>query len=364
LFFKDENMREITIAQDNRLTTSRYELSLIEKRVFYYIIKEVRRLYISPEGGRRDLFDNLLLKIKISDLAKGINNEENKKETRKALISLRSRDFEYENPDDDDDWFICGFIDWAKIKKGVAEIQISSVLMPFIVELAGSYTPYSLNVAMSLKSKWSQRMYELCQKWHGSDGFRIRVDDLRVSFGLEKKYKMYASLNEYVLQVAKRELKALYDINQSDVYFEFSEERNGRTVETLRFKLFRKNTMNVKTTHDMLLELIPVFRTLYKPENMPKNDIFVNNVLIQLQKFPELIEPLNKRVKEILADGIKEDTPKYIRYILNEDILSHDPKPAKSEKVPKNAKKEVISEDSKQITLLDQIAEMAKSKTV
>jgi hypothetical protein len=29
-------MTEITIAQDNRLTTARYELSLIEKRVFYF----------------------------------------------------------------------------------------------------------------------------------------------------------------------------------------------------------------------------------------------------------------------------------------------------------------------------------------
>jgi plasmid replication initiation protein len=357
-------MREITIAQDNRLTTSRYELSLIEKRVFYYIIKEVRRLYISPEGGRRDLFDNLLLKMKITDLAKGINNEENRKETRKALISLRSRDFEYENPDDDDDWFICGFIDWAKIKKGVAEVQISNVLMPFLVELAGSYTPYSLSVAMSLKSKWSQRMYELCQKWHGADGFRIRVDDLRSSFGLESKYKMYASLNEYVLQVARKELKALYDLGQCDVYFEFSEERNGRTVETLRFKLFRKNTMNVKTTHDMLLELIPVFRSLYDTDKMPKNDAFVNNVLIQLQKYPDLIEPLNKRIKEILSGGIKEDTPKYIRFILNEDVLAHDPKPVKIEIVPKNTKKEPSNDDPKQINILDQIEEMAKSKTI
>jgi hypothetical protein len=33
-------MKEIVIAQDNRLTTSRYELTLIEKRIFYYIIKE------------------------------------------------------------------------------------------------------------------------------------------------------------------------------------------------------------------------------------------------------------------------------------------------------------------------------------
>jgi hypothetical protein len=58
-----------------------------------------------------------------------------------------------------------------------------------------------------------------------------------------------------VLQVAKRELKELYDLGQCDVYFEFR-ERKGRTVEMLRFKLFLKNAMNVKTTTDLLLELI------------------------------------------------------------------------------------------------------------
>jgi predicted nucleotidyltransferase len=54
-------------------------------------------------------------------------------------------------------------------------------------------------------------------------------------------------LTTVILQVAKRELKALYDIGQCDVYFEFTEERNGRSVEALRFKLFQK-TQNVRTT--------------------------------------------------------------------------------------------------------------------
>lgn len=325
-------MREITIAQDNRLTTSRYELSLIEKRVFYYIIKEVRSKY---NTGQRDLFDDLILKINIADLSKEVNQEDNRKETRKALVSLRKRDFEYENPEDDDDWLVCGFIDWARIKKGVAEIQVSRVLMPFLVELSGQFTPYSLNVAMSLKSKWSQRMYELCQKWQGTDGFRISIEDLRKSFVLEDKYNRYALLNQYVLQVAKRELKELYDIGQCDVYFEFSEERNGRSVENLRFKLFRKNSMNIKTTSDMLLELIPVFRTLYNTDKMPKNDSFVKEVILQLQKYPNLIEPLNTRIREILSNGIKDDTPRYVRFILNEDVMSYEEKPVKIKKASK-----------------------------
>lgn len=353
-------MRDITIAQDNRLTTARYELSLVEKRVFYYIIKEVRKNY---NLGQRDLFDDLVLKINVSDLSKGIKQEGRENQTKKGLKMLRKRDFEWDNGLDekheDYEWLVVGFINWAKIKKGVAEIQVSSVLMPFLVELGSQFTPYSLNVAMSLKSKWSQRMYELCQKWQGTDGFRMSVDDLRKSFVLEDKYPRYALLNQYVLQVAKRELKELYDIGQCDVYFEFSEERNGRSVEMLRFKLFRKNSMNIKTTNDMLLELIPVFRNLYNTDKMPKNDTFVNEVLLQLQKYPNLIEPLNTRIREILAPGVKDDTARYIRFILNEDVLDYIPKSTAKNTTYKTEEKKDDSIDP-----MATILNLANTKTV
>lgn len=359
-------MHDVTIAQDNRLTTARYELSLVEKRVFYYIIKEVRKNYTL---GQRDLFDDMVLKMSISDLSKGIKQEGRENQTKKGLKMLRKRDFEWDNGLDENhedyEWLVVGFINWAKIKKGVAEVQVSSELMPFLVELSSQFTPYSLNVAMSLKSKWSQRMYELCQKWQGTDGFRMSVDDLRKSFVLEDKYPRYALLNQYVLQVAKRELKELYDIGQCDVYFEFTEERNGRSVETLRFKLFRKNSLNVKTTNDMLLELIPVFRSLYNTDKMPKNDTFVNEVLIQLQKYPNLIEPLNTRVKEILATGVKDDTARYVRFILNEDIMGYKEKPVKAKKEPATSQKEGETEGKESdVDPMASILGLANKKTV
>ena len=327
-------MKEIVIAQDNRLTSSRYELTLIEKRIFYYIVKEVRSKY---NTGQRDLFDDLILNIRVSDLSKEVNQDDNRKETRKALEKFRSRNFSYEN-EDKDDWLTCGFINYAHIRKGIAEIQVSHKLMPFLVELSSQYTAYSLHVAMSLKSKWSQRMYELCQKWQGTDGFRMSVTELRKAFILEDKYNRYALLNERVLQVAKKELKELYDLGQCDVYFEFTEERNGRTVETLRFKLFRKNSMNVKTTNDLLLELIPLFQSMYETNTKPKNDSFIKKIILQLQKYPNLIEPLNKRIKEILADGVKNDTARYIRFILNEDVIAYNPKSVKAQKAVSKAK--------------------------
>jgi hypothetical protein len=38
---------------------------------------------------------------------------------------------------------------------------------------------------------------------------------------------------------------------------------------------------------------------------------FCKEVILQPQKKSNLIEPLNKRIKEILAEGMKNDTPRY-----------------------------------------------------
>ena len=59
---------EIKLAQANVLTQARYNFTVVEKRAIYYIIKEVRRQFIEVPGGQRDLFNDLVIKIKTADL--------------------------------------------------------------------------------------------------------------------------------------------------------------------------------------------------------------------------------------------------------------------------------------------------------
>jgi glycerol-3-phosphate responsive antiterminator len=54
-------------------------------------------------------------------------------------------------------------------------------------------------------------------------------------------------------------------------------------------------------------------------------------LLIICNVIPNLIEPLNTRIKEILAAGLY-DTQRYVRFILNEDVLSYAEKPVKEKK--------------------------------
>jgi hypothetical protein len=128
-------------------------------------------------------------------------------------------------------------------KKGIAEIQVSHKLMPFLVELSSQYTAYSLHVAMSLKSKWSQRMYELCQNGKVQTASESQLMNCeRLLFW--KKNTTDALLNERV-QVAKRELKELYDLG--NVMFILNSPKNEK-AEPLKCYVSNcsENTMNVK----------------------------------------------------------------------------------------------------------------------
>ena len=111
-------MKNELVRQDNRITTARYELSTIEKRVMYVIIRQIRKQFVLQENGQRDLFNDLVVKMKSSEILKNMK-ETNPSRVKKALKSLRLRSFEYDNglPEDHPDhhWFEVGFINYGEI---------------------------------------------------------------------------------------------------------------------------------------------------------------------------------------------------------------------------------------------------------
>lgn len=317
-------MKDVKIVQDNRLTTARYELSLLEKRVMYLIIRDIRNKFVLKTEGNRNLFDDLLIKMNPTILSVELN-ETNTVKIRNALKSLRLRSFEWENgyPVGSYEYeaLEVGFINWHRWKRGGdIELEISKVLLPFLVELTERFTEYSLLVAMTLKSKWSQRLYELCSKWHRAGGFQMTVEELRKEFVLEKKYKKYGALKKYVLDVAHKELKELYKKGQSDLYFEYSEVKKGRSVTSWRFKII-SNKNKVKLSKEDLDYLVRTdLATIFNTSKMPKNKLFVEETMTALRLKPELMKHCYERLTNVMKMDKKERS-RYMRYIINEDYL-------------------------------------------
>lgn len=319
-------MTDIILRQDNRITMARYELSLIEKRVMYFVLREIRQQFVVSENGQRDLFNDLIVKINVSQLVKAVDDNDNYSVVKAALKNLRLRSFEWDNGEvefsENYEWLEVGFIDWSKwIKGGTVEIQISKTILPFYVELTEKYTEYSLLVAMSLKSKWSQRLYELCAQWRSAGGFQISVKELREMFKLEDQYEKYAAFKLKVLEVAHKELKSLYEKGQSDLYFNYGEKKYGRSVESLSFKIISKQTEEDLSLQDLDYIVRTELHNLFETKAHPKNEAFVGKVLTALRLSPEGLKLCHKKLLYVKQHIPAEEQARYMRFVLKEEFL-------------------------------------------
>lgn len=307
------------LVQSNTITQARYEFTKIEKRIIYRIIKEIRKQYVTGEL-QSNLFNELVVCLTFKDLQEV---SENTQLVYKSIRTLKTRSYEFDN---DEEWLILGIINKARhIKtKGTWEITVDREMVAQFVELAKNYTEYSLTVAMSLRSEYSQRLYEYCSQFRSSGGFRMKVQDMKEKMRLVKKYDRYAGFKKYVLDVALKELKELYKQGQCDLYFEYSEEKNGRTVETLRFKIISRESPETKMSlEDLLYSVRNDLTSIFDIQKMPKNKEFVNKTMSELILNPEKLNHCFGKLAFVKGNLPKEEWQRYMRYVINDEYFKN-----------------------------------------
>ena len=306
------------LVQSNTITQARYEFTKIEKRIIYRIIKEIRKQYVTGEL-QSNLFNELVVCLTFKDLQEV---SENTQLVYKSIRTLKTRSYEFDN---DEEWLILGIINKARhIKtKGTWEITVDREMVAQFVELAKNYTEYSLTVAMSLRSEYSQRLYEYCSQFRSSGGFRMKVQDMKEKMRLVKKYDRYAGFKKYVLDVALKELKELYKQGQCDLYFEYSEEKNGRSVETLRFKIISRETHETKMSlEDLLYSVRNDLTNIFDVQKMAKNKEFVNKTMSELILNPEKLNHCYGKIAYTKSKLPKEDWQRYLRSIIKDEYFN------------------------------------------
>ena len=304
--------------QDNRITQARYEFTVIEKRIIYLIIREIRNKYVTGDSNN-NLFGDLVLNLR-ADQLKTVSDDSNT--VYRSIRKLISKFYEFEN---DEEWIILSIINKAKHKKKDAlwQITVDADMVSKFIELARNYTAYSLTVAMSLRSEYSQRFYEYCSQYKNVGGVRIPVKDLRFKMKLDKKYVRYASFKKRVIDVAHSELKRMYQHNQSDLYFEYSESKIGRSVDSISIKIISKrNSENEPSIDDLMYFVRNDLSDMYDIKKKPKNKEFVSKIMGVLILEPDLLKHCYNKIKYIKSNIPKEEQARYLRFIINEEYLN------------------------------------------
>ena len=217
-----EKSKEIVV-QSNRLLEAHYRLTLQEKRLILWLIKEIKS----------DDTDFKKYMLKIADFAEmvGLHPKTQYKEMKKVTRALIGRVIEIENPETNATTqmaWLC-FAHWEP-NKGVCYLEFHPALKPYLLQLNAQFTKICFADLLGLKSVYAVRLFELLIQYESIGKRETSITELRAWFGIyPEEYRLYGHLKVKVIDYATKEinLKTDYEIN----YREIKESRKIIAIE-------------------------------------------------------------------------------------------------------------------------------------
>ena len=246
------------IRWSNAIVNSPVMYGLIERRTLYFITGEVKHKFTEKNLGVPENWKDLYFHLTDEDLGL-IGGQKNVPRTYEALSKLGEKflpvSFRNEKGE-----LIVGKVHWVdsffyNTETGLYDVRVS----PEIMHISRSFTTFDLGTAMLLRSKYSQKMYELCSQFCGDFRFfdrgeqavgnvfkkrvvPIKMEDFRRIFNLDEIrdprtkrvitpaiYTSFREVRSYILEATQMELYELYTANHSNLWFDFQEgPRKGR----------------------------------------------------------------------------------------------------------------------------------------
>jgi plasmid replication initiation protein len=298
----------VSVYQPNVITQARYNFSEYEMRVLLYVVKHIQeKLNKDDVNFNKTLFGEIDYKIQffLSEMM-NTNEEKNHARIKKALVDLRSKSFEVE---DEKHWFNVGFVNYGRYVKEIKkwELQVSFLLMPYIVSLARGFTTFQLDTILRLNSH-SQRLYMMFSQFHNTGIFRISAEELRFKLGLEKSYNRYGDFKIRVINSAIKELKYLFDEQKSDLWIVLENDKKDRNKEDfdrmLTFKIFyskRKVIQVEQAKAEALQYCTHVLKSIFMDNTAYPNKLI--GFLIGIKRLKPFVDRLEKIEDQAEKEG-------------------------------------------------------------
>lgn len=232
-----EQAREQLVVKDNKLlqtvTRRKYELKAQEQKIIGYLISMIK-----PEDEKKAApyiytFDiNTFCDICGIDKTSGGNLQA----VKSAINELSDRSFWLNYGEGE---LLFRWISTADIKKGesTVDVEISSKVFPYLVGLKEKFLQYELWQILPLKSTYSIALYEFLKSWAYKKYVVVTLEQLRAYFGIEEgKYKDFKDFKKKILNVAKKEINELTDLE-----IEWHGIRHGRFYTHIAFDIKTKD---------------------------------------------------------------------------------------------------------------------------
>lgn len=307
-----------TFKQTNAITGARYDYTTTEKRLIYLSLIEVMK---TVQNGINDDFlkRELILFIPESQLKKSDDHDHRYRDYRKAVVSLRKKDFSIDAPDGG--WIETGFVNGGQYIKGKGlEVSISKYVLPYLYELTKRFTVLDATVVMTLTSKFSQRFYEWCCQWRSVGRFEYNPDSLKEVLCIKLPV---GQLKRDVIEIAQAELMGMYEDGISDLYFTYTEERGGRgRGGSVKGWVFKIHTKKKEVAQERAKNEDVIFVMRFLGQIFGKDSPLIDQALEAL-KTHENVKIFADRADKLQASGKLDRTknkPGYIRSILQKEF--------------------------------------------
>jgi len=221
--------------QHNQLINSQQSLSLIQKRIFYLAIKQIKkgdkdykRYYIDltdlVPGTSQDIYHRVANEVE--EIMAKIVRYSGEMNGRETVIRLN-------------------LISKVEHIKGTGQIYVDlhPDIRDMLIDLKRYFTRVPVVELIACRSTYGQRLYELLYQF-ADTGIRLMpVEELREKLNLQNKYENFAHLRTYVLEQAQKDVEEHTNMNFS---WEEIKAKKGRKIERLIFDIEVKDPEQVE----------------------------------------------------------------------------------------------------------------------
>jgi hypothetical protein len=321
-----------TLYISNHLINAKYNYSLIQERIFNYVIFHCQEYINKVKNGtpiyQLDLFNDdssstVQIKIALKHIAPPDEYDHVRESMQKMCSILLQTQVTDKHGKSWQQWqglFLKVNIP-AETKRSAfmiatMDIAIAQMIVSMQRRQDGTpinYTTFMYEVAMNTKNKYTPRIYKLISSWKNKTGFYYSVEELREFLQLGDKYKDMEALRRRILIPVWQELKENADcwFNLTETNFEVKE---GKRVVGFNFKVIsaKSNLYYVK----QMEYLIYTFKTQYHFKNEQIDQI--RHIIEDTNLWSSLDWRMNKVNQKLQEDKNITDPAAYtLKCILN-----------------------------------------------
>lgn len=219
------------LIQSYILTQARYDFSVYEKRILYSIIQMFQELLegkklVGKQKADIDQYGDYMIYMPIKSCLKD-EEDTNHARVKQALLDLESKRFEYE---DDKVWQVIRLVQAPELVKNdeVMKFRLHYRLVEAFMDFSKGFSKYEFLTAMQFESTYAMRFYELLSGQ--TKPITYSIDNLKIMFQVQDKYKLTADFIRSVVDTAKRELD-----KKSPYSFLYSPIKKGKKIVSIKF---------------------------------------------------------------------------------------------------------------------------------